>query len=90
MKRLSDYDEFGQGIPKNKQMSDLETGRSHTTGPKYATLEELQELEKALTTLVEGMASKFVLVIQELQQIKLHLASMSNAEVDESDTEVNN
>jgi len=46
MKKLNDFDEFQQGIPRNKKMSDLETGRLHIVGAQYAKLADYLALLK--------------------------------------------
>lgn len=88
MKKLADYDEFQQGIPKNKKMGDLETRRLHVVGVQYVTQEDFLKMQDELKRQLEEQATILRRTLIELQQIKLHLASMSNAAIDEADTEV--
>jgi hypothetical protein len=55
MKRLRDYDEHQQALPKNKKMSDLETGQVHIVGVKYAKLSHLNSTKAELLALIADL-----------------------------------
>lgn len=66
MRKLHDFDEYRQGIPKRKIIQDLETGRA--LGIKYVTWGEFitmqQSLEKKLseqTALLEKLLAVVIL-----------------------------
>ncbi len=85
MKRLRDYDAFGQGIPINKKMSDLETGRLFVVGVQYVTQREFNEMQAELREQLAEQAVIAVKALEELQQIKLHLSSLSDAHIEPGD-----
>ncbi len=84
-KRLSDYDKFQQGIPINRKMADLETGRLHVVGVQYITREEFIQLQADLEAKLDEQISFAFLMLTELQQIKMHLASMSSETTEPGD-----
>ena len=87
MKKLRDYDELEQGIPKNKKMSDLETGRLHVVGVQYVKQEDFDELQESLKNQLNEQATLLEQQLIELKQIKLHLASMSDEPITEEDVD---
>lgn len=86
-KRLSDYDKFQQGIPINRKMADLETGRLHVVGVQYITREEFIQLQVDLENRLAEQTTLLASAIDELRLIKTHLASMSDAVVEPGDGE---
>ena len=87
MKRLIDVDEFGQGIPKNKKMSDLESHRLLVVGVKYVTREEFKDMQTDLKNQLEEQTTVLEQVLLELKQMTLHLASLSDESVEAKDVE---
>ena len=87
MKRLHDYDEFQQGIPRNKKMADLETGRLHVVGVNYVKLEDFLEMQEDLKNQLEEQKTVLEQLLIVLRQANLHLASMSDANVEAGDGE---
>ena len=87
MKRLHDYDRFSQGIPRNKKMSDLETGRLHVVGTTYVKLEDFKELQDNLTEMLDKQETTLEQMLDEIRQLKMHLASMSDATTESGDGE---
>ena len=85
MKRISDYDEFGQGIPKNKKMGSLSSSRLRVPG--YVTQEEFVQMQKDLEAKLEEQITVQEQTLIELRQIKLHLASMSDENIEPEDVE---
>lgn len=87
MKRLHDYDKFSQGIPRNKKMSDLETGRLHVVGTTYVKLEDFEKLQTDLAEALDKQEAILEQALRELRQMKLHLASLSDANIEAGDGE---
>lgn len=77
-----------QGRPETPETKDLETGQSSLYSSYSSLWEEYVELKDLMDRLINEQISKITEVLIELQQIKFHLASMSDAGIDESDTEV--
>lgn len=86
-KRLADFDEYQQGIPINRKMVDLETGRVHVVGATYVTREEFIQLQTELETKINQQIDILAKALIELQQIKLHVAALSGEHIDETDVE---
>uniref|UniRef100_A0A6M3IGD0 Uncharacterized protein n=1 Tax=viral metagenome TaxID=1070528 RepID=A0A6M3IGD0_9ZZZZ len=87
MKRLTDYDEYNQALPKNKRLLDRETGRTFITGAQYADLGEFLALKTLLEETIEVQNNLLEQMRIELVQIKLHLAAMSNEPISEEDVD---
>ena len=87
MKKLHDVDEFSQGIPKNKKMSDLETGRLYVVGVQYVKMEEFLEMQADLKSQLEEQKTVLEQLLIVLRQANMHLASMSDANVEAGDGE---
>ena len=85
MKRLSDYDEYGQGIPKSKKMGGLGSPVVRVAG--YVTQEEFDKMHEDLTKQLKEQTSVLEKILDELKQTKLHLASISDEDVESKDTE---
>lgn len=87
MKRLIDVDEFGQGIPKSKKMSDLESHRLLVVGVKYVTKEEFNTMQTDLKNQLAEQTTVLEQALLELKQVKLHLASLSGENIEAKDVE---
>ena len=84
-KKRADYDPFEQAKPRNKEFPDFGTGRIHVLGTQYITREEFIELQTELEAKLNEQISISAQALTELQQIKMHLASMSDAVVEPGD-----
>ena len=87
MKRLIDVDEFGQGLPKNKKMSDLESHRLLTVGIKYVSKKEFSDMQTDLKNQLAEQTTVLEQALLELKQMKLHLASLSGEHIEPGDVE---
>ena len=87
MKRLVDIDEHSQGIPRNKKMSDLETGRLHVVGVQYVKQEDFEQMQTDLANQLKEQTAVVEQTLIELRQIKLHLASVSDETTEAGDGE---
>jgi len=85
LKKRADIEEFEQPVPINRKMVDLEGGRIYTTGVRYTTFEEFVELQAELENRLAVQTTLLAAALTELQQIKIHLSSMSDAEVEPGD-----
>ena len=74
-----------QGRPKGVTRRELDR---IGVGSIYATKVEVIELQEDLEKAIEKQISLLTLMVQELQQMKLHLAGMSDENIDERDVEV--
>ena len=87
MKRLTDFDEHSQAIPKARVLVDKGTGIVHTTGIVYVRQEEFLEMQEDLRKQLEKQATILEELLIELRQSKLHLAAMSGEDIELEDTE---
>lgn len=83
MRRLKDYDEYRQGIPKNKP---VEAGlTSGGRNPLYVTTQEFEDMQTELEQKLDEQVTVLEKALEELKIIKLHLASMSGETIEEVD-----
>ncbi len=76
-----------QGRPASLETRDLETRRGSLYSISTSLLEEYVQVKDLLDKLLNEQITKAQQTLIELQQIKLHLASMSDAPIDEQDVE---
>lgn len=85
MRRLRDYDEYRQGQPKNKP---IETGlTSGGRNPLYVTTQEFEDMQTELKVKIDEQVTILERVLNELRQMKLHLASLSGETTETEDGE---
>jgi len=80
-----------QSIPQGRVRIDLETGVStsiSSTTTKFATKEELIELQKELEATIKEQNNLLLLALIELKQATLHLASISKENITTNDIEI--
>ena len=80
-----------QSIPQGRTRVELETGVSTSVSPtttKFATKEELIELQKELEDTIKEQTSLLLLALIELKQATLHLASISGENITTDDIEM--
>lgn len=90
MRRLVDFDEYNQPIPKNKPFKSLESGeleQRRIRDPKYVTQEEFTEMQESLKEQLAEQTTVLQQLLLELKQSKLHLASLSGEDIDSEDIE---
>ena len=76
-----------QGRPKTPDVIDLESGFS-TVYESYTVLKgEYDKVEALLDKLLSEQIAKIQELLIEVKQIKLHLASLSDANIDERDVD---
>ena len=83
MKRLRDYDEYRQGIPKHKPFPSL--GERSARNPLYVTTKEFEDMQIELTEKLAEQTQLQEQLLIELKQIKFHLAVLSEETVESSD-----
>jgi len=84
MKRLYDYDEFSQAIPRYKPLSDMGTGRTHIIGAKYAKLEDFLAMQQTLQDKINEQTSLLEHILKVLQILTL-LVTGANANDEDED-----
>ena len=84
--RLTEFYEERQGRPFSKVAQDMET-RLPSVSRSSITKIVNQLIEEAMKAELEEIVSKLTAALAELQQIKLHLASMSDAHVEGGEEE---
>ena len=87
MKRLNDYDKYEQGIPINKPMVDMESGRLYHRGVRYVTWEEFIAMQDSLEAIVKTQTDLLFQAVVELKKTTLHLASLTDEPIDSKDVE---
>lgn len=85
MKLLEMYLEK-QGRPPIKQSVDMGSGRLVFTG-SYVTREEFNEMQTELKEQLEEQTTVLEQTLLELKQVKLHLAAISQENIEEDDVE---
>lgn len=85
MRRLFDIDIRRQAKPQNKEMTD--TGTRKILAPGYVTQVEFDEMQIELREQLEEQTTVLEQALLELKQMKLHLASMSQEDIEPGDVE---
>ncbi len=83
MKRLNDYDEYEQGVPKNRPLYKKSSSRARDY--RYVTTEEFEDMQTELRKKLEEQVTVQEQMLLELKQVKLHLASISDQTVEDDD-----
>lgn len=88
MRNVPEFYPEKQGRPKTPELRDLESGQSSVYYISTILQEEYVNLQDKIDELLNEEIDKVQQVLIELKQIKLHLASMSNEDIDKEDVEV--
>jgi len=87
VRNIEEYYSTRQGRPYAQQEIDLESGRTLSEISSGSLREEYVEVKELLDKLLNEEIQKVQQIVIELQQIKLHLASMSQEDISEKDVE---
>lgn len=88
MRTIPEHYPKKQGRPQGTRTLDLEGGESSLQYNYIYLKGEYDKVEALLEKTQNELIAKVTELIIEMQQVKLHLASMSDADVGEADTEV--
>jgi len=76
MKRLKDYDEFSQGIPRSKKMVDMGTGRVHVVGGSYVKLEDFLAMQQTLQDKINEQIGLMELILKTLRILAIRVTDV--------------
>lgn len=82
--KLVEFYNERQGRPESNIALDMES-RMPSIPPTYVSTMVLRIMEEEMKEQLDEMVAQNRALLAELKQIKLHLASLSNASVDEED-----
>ena len=85
--RVPEFYPTKQGRPYSPETRDLETRQGSIYSAYNSLQSEYMELKDLMDKLINEQIAQIQEMLIELRQIKLHLASMSNESIDESDVE---
>jgi len=85
--RNPEFYEERQGRPASKIIKDLDSGRSKGIPINYTTIKEFEEMQIELKEQLEEQTTVLEQTLLELKQIKLHLASLSDEDIEDDDVE---
>jgi len=86
--KITEFYPRRQGRPMTPELIDLETGQGSLYFQYLFFKEEYDKMEETLDRLLNKGIEQMYQQLVELQQIKLHLASLSDENIDEKDVEV--
>ena len=85
--RIPEFYPTKQGRPASPETRDLETGQTSLYSSYNALWEEYVELKDLLDKLLNEQIQNLQRLVIEIQQVKLHLASMSDESTNAGDTD---
>ncbi len=88
MKNIPEFYQRRQGRPIVRAIIELESGQTPLTSSYLALKEEYEQVKVILEKLLNEQIQQLNQLILEAKQNNLHLASLSDADVDEEDVEV--
>ena len=81
MKRLKDFDEYSQGVPRYKPVTSLETGRVYG-GTKYVRLEDFLAMQQTLENKVNEQTT---LLEQVLKALRILVLLVTDVDADDEE-----